>query len=231
MRIVLLIVVPVVLLFGVALAIMWLPLPRPLPPALGRTRTVIAAVTTGVLGVGYLIGIVICLFALLRQAGQALDPALLGLGLTLQADVVVGRLYRGQVEGRSVEVAFVPGRALDRALLNVYVAADVGTRAAIGAQRPLLDCRACPAVDGTALSGLQVFAENEGWARSWLSSPGSAAAVNRLLDGGSGGGTRELYLQPDRLWLRARPAVVSAEQTSAWLDELLALARTAEGVD
>lgn len=229
MRIIPMIVIPVILLFGVALLIMWLPLPRPLPPALGSARTAIAAATTGVLGLVYLVGIGIYLVATVRQASQVLDPILLSRGMSVQADVGVGRVYRGQVDGRTVEVAFVAGRALDRSLLNVTVTADVGTRAALGAQRPLLDCRQCPSVEVATLPSLQVVAQDEGWVRTWLAAPGSQAALEGMLGAGSGGGARELYVQPERLWLRARPNRVDPEQVSGWLDDLLWLASVAEG--
>ena len=196
---------------------------------LGRTRTAIAAITTGVLGLGYVVGIGVYLVAFVRQAGRVLEPVLLSRGLSMQADVGVGQSYRGQVEGRTVQVSFVPGRALDRSLLNVYVSADAGTRAAIGVQRPLLDCQECPLVDWADLTGLQAAAEDEGWVRRWLSAPEHRAVLEGMLGAGAGDGTRELYVQPERLWLRARLQRVDPSQVSAWLDALLLLAREAEG--
>ena len=211
MRTLLIIIIPPLLIFACALLIIWLPLPQPFPPALSGGRNQVAAVVAGLLGLAYLVGLALYLIASFRQAGQALDSPFLARGLTAENYLGVGRTYRGPVEGRAVEANYLPAQGLRPALLNVYVAAELGTRAAAGQKRPLLDCRDCAPL------------------RDIRADEGSRAALNHLMSGQKSLGIRELYWQPERIWLRAHPSYrVAAEQVEGWLDALLLLAKAAE---
>jgi hypothetical protein len=82
------------------------------------------------------------------------------------------------------------------------------------------------------LAGLQVYGEDERWVRRLLSEPTNSATLRCLLGEQARDGLRELYVQPDRLWLRARPSArVTAARVGQWLDDLLALASAVEAVD
>jgi len=231
MRTLLIIIVPPLLIFVCALLIVWLPLPQPFPPALSGGRNQVAAVVAGLLGLAYLVGLALYLIASFRQAGQALDSPFLARGLTAENYLGVGRSYRGSVEGRAVEANYLPAQGLRPALLNVYVAAELGTRAAAGEKRPLLDCRDCAPVDLDEfdLGSLQIWAEDGERLRNLLADKGSRAALNRLVSEQKSLGIRELYWQPERIWLRAHPSYrVAGEQVEGWLDALLLLAKAAE---
>lgn len=231
MRIILLILFSIVLLFGLALLLMWLPLPQPFPSPLSGGRNLLAAVITGIVGLAYLAGLVVYLVSAVRQAGQVLDPAFAAKGLTARSYLGVGRQYEGTLRGRRVRVEFMPPRVLERSLLNIYVSADLGSRAAIGAQKPLFDCRDCPRVDfeASALRPLQVYAEDEAWVRRLLSEPANGALVSRLIRARKGEGLWQIYLQPERIWLRARPSArVTGDAILEALDDLGALAGATE---
>lgn len=231
MRTLLIIIVPPLLIFACALLLIWLPLPRPLPPALSGGRNLAAAVMAGLLGLAYLAGLALYLISTFRQAGQALDSPFLARGLTAENYLGVGRAYRGSVEGRAVEANYLPAQGLRPALLNVYVAAELGTRAAAGEKRPLLDCGDCSPVDLDEfdLGPFQIWAEDEGRVRGLLADGESSAALNRLMSEQKSLGIRELYWQPERVWLRAHPSTwVAAEQVEGWLEDLLLLAEAAE---
>jgi hypothetical protein len=234
MRIVVLIGVAAVLLLAVALLAMWLPLPRPFPPAESGERTTLAAVTTGVLGFAYLVGLGAYLIAWLRGPGQALDAALSSRGLATRSAWGLGRRYTGQVGARQVQVAFTPPSGLQRAFLTIHVSADSDVRLAVGPRRPLLDCRECARIDvaGRGLGDLQVYSGDERRVRRLLSDPSTQAVLARLLAEQARDGLRELYLQPSRLWLRARPTSrVTGARVGEWLDDLLALGQAVETVD
>lgn len=230
MRIVLWLLILPILLFLCALAMLWLPLPPPFPPALSSERTLLAAIVTGVLGAGCVAGLGIYAVSAFLRAGRVLDSVLTPMGMTSERYLLFGRQYRGEVQGRQVEIQFLPARALWPTQLNVYVKAGIGTRMAIGRQRPLLDCRHCARLEmGWAeLSGLHVYAEDEGKARRLLDDTASREALARLLDDQERHGLREVYLQPGRVWLRAHPCRMSEGRLRQWLDDLLALAETGE---
>ena len=98
MRVVLLILVPAILLLAVALLSLWLPLPGPFPAPLSRGRNLMAAVVTGVLGVGYVVGLAVYVISSVRQAGRALDPALTARGLASSSYLGAGRRYHGSCD-------------------------------------------------------------------------------------------------------------------------------------
>ena len=189
-----------------------------------------SAIVTGVLGAGYIVGLALYVVSTFLRAGRVLDPVLASAGMVSKSYLVFGRQYRGVLEGREVEVCFVPSSGIRPAQLNVYVAADIGTRAAIGRQRPLLDCRDCAQLEvaGTELQDVQMYAQQEERAGRLLSDAASSEAIARLLDDQEEYGIREIYLQPERVWLRARPQGMSGKQFRQWLDDMLALAEASE---
>lgn len=229
MRFVLLILIPPIILFVLALAMILMPLPRPFPEAKSSARNLVAAITTGVLGMLYLIGLTIYTITLFLQGGR-LDAALTPLGLVTGSYMGFGRQYYGEIDGRRIEITYQPPQAIRSALLNITVDADIGTRAAVVTKRPLLDCADCPAVD-VGMSELDQFlivAEDETWMQHLLAKPMNAATLSHLLDNQETSGTRELYFQPGRVWLRAHPQQLTEAQLHQWLDDLLALAKATE---
>jgi hypothetical protein len=203
-----------------------------------------AAVMTGILGIGYLAVLAAYVIAAVLRAGCILDPVLMSAGLVSGSYRVFGRQYTGVIQGREVEVRFLPPQGINPALLNVHVAANLGTRVAIGHTRPLLNCRDCAqlSVGELELGRLQVYAENQECARGLLVDPAGGSALRRLMeatatrsgfplngvDGREGLGFREVYLQPEGVWLRARPRQMTEPQLRQWLDDLLALAEAGE---
>jgi hypothetical protein len=231
MQLLLLIFVPPILLFGFALIVMRLPLPRPFPPPQSNGRNLMAAVTTGILGVGYMIGLAVYVISLFLQAGRDLDAVFAPYGLTSRGYLVFGRQYHGEVESRQVDVDFVPAQGQRPALLNVYVSAAAGTRVAIGGQKPLLDCANCQrvTVDEPTLDYLHILAQDAAWVHALLADPANVAALGRLLEEQETLGLRELYVQPHRIWLRAHPSPQATEpHIQQWLNDLLALAQAVE---
>jgi hypothetical protein len=180
-----------------------------------------AAALTGVLGLGYLVGLTVYLVFWVRQAACVLDRVLTPMGLTSEPHMVVGRSYRGMIEGRAIEIVFMPAYAIAPALLSVSIAADLGTRMAVGRRRPRLDCTDCARVGavGWGLEDLCVVAEDGESARRLLATPRFRAALMRLL-ADRGAGLREIYVQPGRVWLRARPRHMTAELFRDVLDDL-----------
>lgn len=189
-----------------------------------------AAIVTGVLGVSYIVGLTVYVVSTFLRAGRVLDSILTSEGMVSESYLVFGRRYQGELEGREVEVNFVPSQGIRPAQLNVYVEADIETSVAIGWQRPLLDCRDCVRWDvaGAGLGELQVYAEEEKRVDYLLKEAASREAVARLLEDRKEYGFREIYLQPGRVWLRAHPQEVRGVLFQQWLEDMLVLAETSE---
>ena len=227
MRILLWLFLLPVLLLLCALTTMMLPLPQPFPPALSRGRNLVAAIATGLLGASYFVSLAAYVTWSFVRAGRALEPVLAPMGLTARGYMLFGRQYRGVVAGRRVRIHFVPARAVWPPQLNIYVAADIGTRLAVGRQRPLLDCRACHRLE-TELAELQVYAQDEDEARRLLGDAVFREALTRLLDYRTGHSLWEVYLQPRQVWLHAHPREMGEEQFRQRMDALFALVKAGE---
>jgi hypothetical protein len=232
LRLLLLLLIAPILLLACALISMWLPLPRPFPPALSSGRNLMAAIVTGVLGVGYLVGLTAYAILAFLRAGRVLEPVLVSEGMGSESYLMFGRRYQGELEGREVKVNYLPAQGIQPAQLNVYVEADIGTSAAIGWQRPLLDCRDCVQLEvaPAELWGLHVYAEEAKGVERLLEEAASREAVMRLLKDQKELGFRELYLQPGKVWLRARPHNIEVGLFQQWLENVLVLAESAEKV-
>jgi hypothetical protein len=231
MRILLLILIPPILLLFLALALMWLPPPQPLPAFLTQERDQIAALVTGCLGIVWLIGLALYLLLSFRKVGRVWDALFTGRGLAPGDYALFGRQYRGLVEDRDVEVRFMPGHGLRSPLLDVRVVADLRLRVAIGERKPLLDCGRCPRLDGSdlGLGSLQIFTEEADRTRGLLAEPTVNACLLRLMSGQEWYSLRQLYIQPGRIWLRARPSSgITHAQIGGWFDDMLRLAEAAE---
>ena len=218
-----------ILLFACALVMMWVPLPGPFPPPVSQGRNLMAAIITGVLGMGSVIALTVTLFSSFLQAGRVLDRVCTSLGLTPRSYMIFGRQYHGSISGRDISLDFMPSQGSRSAAINVYVGAVPGTRIAIGRTQPLLDCRGCTRLDlgEPELDRLDIRAQEAPKAHSLLVEPAVRGTVARLMSG-SEGTTRELYLQPDRIWFRAHARQITDEQFRQWLDDLLALAEAVE---
>jgi hypothetical protein len=192
----------------------------------------VAAIATGLLGFGYVVGVGVYGVARFLAAGRVLDPILTQTGLSAQSYMLFGRRYRGEIEGRAVAVTFMPAQVIRPAQLNVTISGDLGTRIALGQARPLLDCRDCARLDvaGTAWEGLHVTARDEARARRLLDDAIAREIASRTLEGRDGRGLREIYLQPDQVWLHARPYAMTAAQFESWLRDMLVLAEVSETV-
>ena len=225
MRIVLALVVPVILLFGLALLLMWLPLPTPLPQPASAARTALAAGVVGALGVVYLGGIAVLAVGRVVRTGRALDEVLLSEGMTVSRHSLIGRSYVGNAAGRETRILWVPGHGLQRGQLIVDVSGAFGFSMAIADHTPLK-----PTADAVTVpipSGL-------GWTPTLLAPPACADGASRailemaagadlqlLLAGGQGRGTRELTVSPDGLRLRARVTAREAQTTVVELSRTL----------
>ena len=74
------------------------------------------------------------------------------------------------------------------------------------------------------MEALQVYAQDAERATRLLSDAANSAAIACLLDDQEAYGLREVYLQPERVWLRAHPRRMEGKRFRQWLDAVLVLA-------
>ena len=229
-----LLVAPPALILAVAIAILWLPLPGVLPSPGGHARTLASAVAAGALGLVYVVGVACYALSALGQGRRELDGLLGARGLVARLHWMAGSQYRGQMERYQVEATYVPAHARSRALFAVRVHVSTGRRMAIAPHKPIAIGRDYPPVAGLTgpLGGLSAFANDEPWARQLLEHPAIRARLLDLLGRQDADGLKELYLEPDCLWLRARPPRgVPMARLDAWLGALVALAGLVQSCD
>jgi len=213
--------------FICALVLLLSPLPPGFPPPSSPARNRMAAIMTGIVAMGGLVWLAASVTGAVRGAGLILDPLLAGRGLTGHPHLVLGRRYTGMAGAQRVEVTYLPAAGLQPAQVDLYVYTDLGSRAALGSERPLLDCRDCPRVilAEPPWHLLHIHAADESWIRAWLSGVDSGSVLHRLVDDLADAGSWALYVQPDRLWLHVRAHGLAPARFEAWLDGLLRLAQ------
>ncbi|HCC79730.1 MAG: hypothetical protein A2X25_09160 [Chloroflexi bacterium GWB2_49_20] len=220
-----------ILILGIALLLTLVPLPPPLPMAGSHARNLLAAILTGILGLVWATSLVIYLVASFLMAGRAFESTFTSRGLTAGSYLGLGRQYQGSIDGRQVEAQYSPGRMIQNGLLNIHIQTDTNLRMAVGVNRPLLDCITCQQVEGSSygLDDINVYAEDIPWAQNLLAESPNVELIRRLMDKSEKLGMREIYMQPGRIWLHARPsAQFDANYAQIWLQLLLDLSRAIE---
>jgi hypothetical protein len=174
----------------------------------------------------------------LRRRKRRLDAAFAPLGLEGERYMVTGRQYHGTIEGRKVDIRFYRGPMLElhlgTPLQTRFGVAEVGSTtpalARLLGRQPLIP-------DDPALSELRVFALDEGWARSLLADPQARGVIRRLLSAGESWAlVQQVVLGPGAFRLRLYHSKrlfrfeITPEEAQRWLDDLLTLARIAEGL-
>jgi len=167
-----------------------------------------------------------------------LDAVFTPLGLTGKSYMLTGRQYHGAIEGRQVSARFQRGPRLElhlgTPLQTRFGVAEEGSTtlplARLSGRQPL-------ALDDPDLSGLHILALDEGWTRSLLADPEARRLIRRLMSAGESWAlVRQVVLGPGTFLLRLYRSKrlfkyeITPEEARRWLDDLLALARIAEGL-
>ncbi len=220
-----------ILLFGLALLLIFIPLPEPFPISGSNSRNLLVAIMTGILGLAWLIALIIYLIKNILRAGRVFETLFTSRGLSGSNFLGLGRQYQGRLDGRQVEVQFSPGRMLQNSLLNIRMESNIDQSLAIGVTQPLLDCNDCKELDISpdSLGSIKVYAEDREWAQSFLSDPSKVEQIKTLFDDKEGLGRREIYLKNKQGWLHARPTPrLNAAHLQKWLQAMFDLFNSIE---
>lgn len=172
-----------------------------------------------------------------RRRAKRYDEILTPLGLSGRTYLLTGRQYHGTVQGRQVEAYFYRGPALDlRVTTSLQTRLSIANADTVSLSLARAFGRTPLSLDDPGLNGLTVFTHDEEWTRSLLTNPEIQALLRQLILNDSSFLMRQVHLEPGELRLylyRSRRLFrfsVTSEQIRQWLDALLSLARTAEGL-
>lgn len=228
---VLLLLVPPFIITGIALLLILIPLPAPLPEPGSHARNLPAAILTGVMGLTWVCALCIFVVYSFQSAGLKLEASLTSKGLKASYFPVFGRQYQGILDERKVDIQFIPGRMVQNSLLNIQIQITNIQLMAIGLNKPLLDGNNYEMVNTSPfnLGNLKVYVKDLKWAQDFLRETSHSEMINRLIDNSDELGYRELYFQPGRIWLHARPNQnFNPTHFEVWLQALLDLSSAIE---
>ena len=167
-----------------------------------------------------------------------LDSVFTPLGLTGSAYTLTGRQYQGVVDGREVTVRFYRGPTLD-----LYAGTPLQTRVSIGARSQmglvvagLLNRQPIELINAD-MDTFSIFPLDEDWTRSLLAHPQARRLLLRLMTAGDSWALmQQVHLKPGAFYLRLYrnknlfKYSIAPDEARQWLDDLIALARIAEGL-
>jgi len=134
LRIVLAIIFIPVLIIFIFLAFNFLPLPGDLV----EIKDLLAALTTLVFMLFYLIAVLLYLFLFIRKALSRFDTEAYNKGLKTGRSSFMGRQYKGKIDGLDIKIDYFPQRGIHREMLDLYISKAPGIDFTISKKIPLL---------------------------------------------------------------------------------------------
>ncbi len=180
----------------------------------------------------------------LIQRRRQLDAVFLPLGLAGSALGLSGRQYHGSVQGRRVDVYYVPATGGWQAFgspakLDLYVATPLKTSLSVVTRDAVIEAAARlmqhPALqlNGAEWSGCDIFALDPDWSSALLADPAAKPAILRLTTNQGAFEQRQFSLRPEALQLHSRrmpTQLLTSPNAQGWMDDILLIARVAESL-
>ncbi len=191
-----------------------------------------AALLTGILGIVFIIWLGFYTASSISQISGFLDSPMKEFGFISNSYMIFGRIYKGTIRGKNVEINFIPSTGLRPALLNIYIEANIGTRLAIGEKRPLLDCNDCSIIEDydEVLGENKVYALEREKANIILDNHKIRSYIFSIMENQASYRLREIYFQPDKVWLRIHPRQMNGEIFRKLIEDSILLTIEAEKI-
>ena len=190
------------------------------PRSLFKGYNQFAALLVGFLGIIFLLWISFYLISYVTGISRSFDTVMREAGLDSERYMIFGRIYKGKIDGKNIEVNFIPSTGLRPALLNIIISpVDIGTKLAIVHDNPLLDCADCKLITGfeNELDGIKVYAQDEKKANEYLEDSQIKHIIISLMDDQSEHSLREIYFRPSSVLFRIHPRKLNVEIFKSWL--------------
>jgi len=176
-------------------------------------------------------------WTLLRRK-RWLDSVFVPLGLAGRGYMLTGRQYQGVVEEREVTVRFYRGPTLDLHVSTpLQTRVGIGSRSQVGLAVAGMFNRQPMEFADPGMDAFSIFPLDEDWTRSLLAHPQARRLLLRLMTAGDSWALmQQVHLKPGAFYLRLYrnknlfKYSIAPDEARQWLDDLIALARIAEGL-
>jgi len=220
MRLILNIFMMLILLFTAALLLIFLPLPKPFPPAMSSQRNLLSAIAIGVLGMIFLIWFTFGLLEDVRRRRNLLDPAFDELGFEKSSFLLTGRKYFGTVKDNIVEATYHQQYRVEPAKLDIVIRSEFPLEFAISKKRPLLYLRDCPlAKIVLPKDDIQIFSKSDEKVRKLMFDYRLWDSINSLFEWNFN--LMELYVTSTFMFIHIRGYDLSPSQVSQIIEDVI----------
>ncbi|MGC9314163.1 MAG: hypothetical protein ACP5G4_00890 [bacterium] len=209
-----------IVLFAAALLLIFLPLPKPFPPAMSSQRNLLSAIAIGILGMILLIWFIFGLLEDVRRRGNLLDPAFDELGFDKSSYLLTGRKYFGVVKGFRVDATYHQQYRVEPAKLDIVIRSEFTVEFAVSKKRPLLYLRDCPlAKIVLPRDDIQVFSKSDEKVRELMFDYRLWDSINSLFEWDFN--LMELYVTSTLMVIHIRGYDLSPSQVSQIIEDVI----------
>ena len=194
--------------------------------------TTMQAIVTGVVMLAYFVGFCFYLLRRVLLLGRCFDDVMAEAGLEFTCREGVSCKYHGTIANRGTTVRVTPAFRFEPWRFDVSIDASPACRIALGSTRPLLDCRhGDRIIVGGPLGKTHIYTDCPDVAQSLLATTPMVQALVSLLRQLELASSWELYLQQNRVWLRARAYRILETTIASWFETLFIIADACENLD
>jgi len=196
----------------------------PFPLHMEDSRDLIAAVLSGVSSMIYLAAISSYIIYSFRRSGRIFNSFMEDAGLKRQGFRYFGSQYKGTRKNREVIVEYFPPRAIQGALLNIYLTGKIKIWAVVSKRAPIVSEKVSrdPLMD--LEFGFHLYTGQDDNIGDIFKGRRFSRALGEITCLGRGFHTLQVYFRKDGIYLRSRSADLSACDLEVFLDSLEVMA-------
>ncbi|MDD4029240.1 MAG: hypothetical protein PHI40_08675 [Caldisericia bacterium] len=188
-----------IFLFLLVLVVLWIPLPGLVSEPGSKERNLMAAISVGILGLGFLVALFAYLRKLLKIASHCMDEFFERKGLIVSKAYGYGRSFRGIIKGVPLEGLLLPSYYLQPWRLHVAMHKKVGFVGGISNRNPIMNRYCKPYhLEGSFSRYFTVSTEPEKM-NQFLSDPGIEKAIHTMLTGHTKQDTWQLQFYENKI--------------------------------
>lgn len=196
----------------------------PLPLYMEDSRDLMAAVLSGVFSMIYLAAISSHSIYSFRRSGRIFDSFMEDAGLKRQGFRYFGRQYKGTLKNRDIIIEYFPPRAVQGALLNIYLTGKIKILAVVSKRAPLISEKVSRDPIEDLEFGFHLYAGQDNNIGYIFKGRRFSRALGEITGRGRGFHTLQLYFRKDGIYFRSRSAGLSAADLEVFLDSLEVMA-------
>jgi len=196
----------------------------PLPLYLEDSRDLMAAVLSGFFSMIYLAAISSYSIYSFRRSGRIFDRFMEDAGLRRQGFRYFGRQYKGTWKNRGIIIEYFPPRAIQGALLNIYLTGKIKISAIVSKRAPLVSEKIPRDPIEDLGFGFRLYAGQDSNIGDIFKGGRFSHALGEIIGRGRGFHTLQVYFRKNGIYFRSRSADLSAGDLEVFLDSLEVMA-------